>query len=150
MFNRHATVQEAGRYLVRRKDDIDESLIGKAMVDTRETTDIFFHACEQHIRTIDVEVADNFAVMLKRHRKELKAATAANDYAFKEQLATSVRRFPLHPFLHCQRMAQAINRSAQSKFITLRVPSLPWGCWHCHYSDVSLFVLWQLQWTWQC
>ena len=64
------------------------------MVDARETTDIFFHACEQHIRNIDVEVADNFAVMLKRHRKELKAATAADDYAFKEQLAASVRISP--------------------------------------------------------
>lgn len=86
-------VQEAGRYLVRRKDDIDEGLIGKAMVDARESTDIFFHACEQHIRTIDVEVADSFAAMLKRHRQELKSATVANDYAFKEQLAASVRPF---------------------------------------------------------
>ena len=84
---------DAGRYLVRRKDDIDESLIGKVMVDahSRESTEIFFHACERHIRSIDVEVADNFAVVLKRHRKELKVATATNDYDFKEQLASSVR-----------------------------------------------------------
>lgn len=89
-------MQEAGRYLVRRKDEIDESLIGKAMVDAHEATDIFFHACEQHIRTIDVEVADSFAVMLKRHRKEIKSATATNDYAFKEQLASSVRTSTLN------------------------------------------------------
>jgi hypothetical protein len=88
---------------VRRKDDIDDSLIGKVMVDAREATEVFFHACEQHIRTIDVEVADNFAVMLKRHRKELKAATATNDYAFKEQLATSVRILALHATkYHCR------------------------------------------------
>ena len=82
---------EAGRYLVRRKDEIDESLIGLAMVEPRETTDIFFHACEQHIRTIDVEVADQFALMLKRHKRDLKDATARSDYVFKEQLAESVR-----------------------------------------------------------
>lgn len=87
---------DQGQYIVKRKDAVDETLIGKAMVDEHETKDIFFHACEQHIRSIDVEVADQFAVMLKRHRKDLKTATAQSDYGFKEQLAASSEVVDMH------------------------------------------------------
>ena len=80
---------EAGKYLVRRKDDVDESLIGLSIVDDSAASEIFLHSCEQHIRAIDVDIADGFSVALKRHRKALKKATAEDDYAFKEALAAA-------------------------------------------------------------
>ena len=49
-------IQEPAKYLVRRKDDIDETLIGKSMADDQETSEIFIHACERHIKNIDTEV----------------------------------------------------------------------------------------------
>ena len=50
----------SGALTARRKDDVDESLIGWAMVDAAMAKDVLFHACE-HIRSIDVDVADQFA-----------------------------------------------------------------------------------------
>jgi hypothetical protein len=54
---------------VRRKDDIDETLIGKSMADDQETSEIFIHACERHIKNIDTEV-------LRRYLDQLSGVQA--------------------------------------------------------------------------
>jgi hypothetical protein len=48
--------------LVRRKDDVDETLIGKAIVDDQTTSAIMIDVCEKHIRSIDTELADQFSM----------------------------------------------------------------------------------------
>eukprot|EP01048_Picozoa_sp_COSAG05_P000854 COSAG05_NODE_26_length_29797_cov_35.911139_17_plen_203_part_00 len=68
-----------GRYTPRRKDDVDESLLGWSMVEAREASDVMFHACE-HIRSMDLDVAEQFSVVLRKHRNALKRATVEVDY----------------------------------------------------------------------
>ena len=45
-------------YVVKRKDEVDESLLGMSIVPETQTKDIFFNACE-HIRAVDVDIADS-------------------------------------------------------------------------------------------
>jgi hypothetical protein len=66
----------ASRYLIKRKDEVDESCLGLSVLGQRASSDTFFSACE-HIRGIDGDLADEFAVMMKKHKKGLKSAAVS-------------------------------------------------------------------------